>query len=112
MKKIDSYLLEHKVKGEAKEIDGAYLFIQPDNRSYLRVIASEGGGWDHVSVSLGDRCPTWQEMDDVFRLFFRLDETAIQLHVPRSEHINNFDFCLHLWRNQDTEIAKPPTEFV
>jgi hypothetical protein len=28
----------------------------------LRVIASDGEGWDHVSVSLPDRCPTWEEM--------------------------------------------------
>ena len=26
------------------------------------VIASDGAGWEHVSVSRRDRCPTWDEM--------------------------------------------------
>ena len=28
----------------------------------MAIIASWGGGWEHVSVSLRNRCPTWEEM--------------------------------------------------
>jgi hypothetical protein len=31
-------------------------------KHWLRVIASDGEGWEHVSVSLANRCPTWDEM--------------------------------------------------
>ena len=73
----------------------------------LRVIASTGAGWDHVSVSLPDRCPTWAEMDKVKRLFWRDAETVMQLHVPRTEHVNCHPNCLHLWRPQtDEEIVR------
>jgi hypothetical protein len=78
----------------------------------LRVIASNGGGWEHVSVSLPNRCPTWTEMEQIKRLFFADHETAMQLHVPVSEHINAHNYCLHLWRPLETEIPRPPANMV
>ncbi len=33
------------------------------------VIASDGAGWEHVSVSLKGRCPTWNEMCWIKELF-------------------------------------------
>ena len=78
----------------------------------LLVVASNGDGWDHVSVSCGRRLPTYQDMQDVFRLFFRDDETAMQLHVPPNEHINCHPNCLHLWRPQLQAIPKPGTYMI
>jgi len=76
---------------------GSFIYGQ------LRIIASDGGGWDHVSVSLADRCPTWAEMCEVKDLFFRDDEVVIQLHPAKANHINMHPFCLHLWRPQSQE---------
>lgn len=75
---------------------------------WLRIIASWGMGWDHVSVSRGDRVPTWSEIDALKRVFFKDDETAMQLHVPPREHINYHSHCLHLWRPHALEIPRPP----
>jgi hypothetical protein len=69
----------------------------------MKVIISNGGGWDHVSVSLENRCPTWKEMCAVKDLFFKDDEVAMQLHVAKADHINHHPFCLHLWRPQTPE---------
>lgn len=74
----------------------------------LRVIASTGDRWEHVSVSLSNRCPNWEEMDYIARLFFAEDETAMQLHVPSAEHINKHPYCLHLWRPIEEAIPRPP----
>ena len=74
----------------------------------LRVIACNGEGWDHVSVSREDRIPTWDEMEKIKRMFFREDETAMQLHVPPSRHINCHPHVLHLWRPHDVAIPLPP----
>lgn len=82
-------------------------------RRGMRVIASTGMGWDHVSVSLPMRCPTWEEMERVKRLFFLPDEAAMQLHVATGEHISNHRFCLHIWRpNDGREIPLPPSIMV
>ena len=78
----------------------------------MRVIASWGGEWDHVSVSLPNRTPTWQEMEYVKRLYFKPEEWAIEYHAAVSDHINNHPFCLHIWRPQDGSIPTPPSEYV
>lgn len=70
------------------------------------------GGWEHVSVSLPKRTPTWAEMCFVKDLFFEEGETVIQLHPPKSQHINIHEFCLHLWRNANGEQQLPPFECV
>ncbi len=75
----------------------------------LKVLASNGMGWDHVSVSTKRRCPTWADMEFVKRLFFLPGETAMQLHVPPDDHVNCHPFVLHLWRPNDwREIPRPP----
>ena len=78
----------------------------------LRVIVSDGRGWDHVSVSLPNRVPTWGEMCRVKRLFFKAEETVVQLHPPESKYIDLCQHCLHLWRPQDSEIRLPPPHMV
>lgn len=84
----------------------------PGRSGALRIIASAGAGWDHVSVSLPLRCPTWQEMEHVKRLFFEDHETAMQLHVPPTDHVNAHPNCLHLWRPHGVEIPRPPSYMV
>lgn len=85
----------------------------------LNVVASDGRDWsecgfpqpvwEHVSVSLRVRCPTWEEMDFVKRLFWRDNETVMQLHVPRSQHLNYHETCLHLWKPVGIDILLPPS---
>jgi hypothetical protein len=93
-------------------IHGGFLLPSPVDKGALRVIASADGGWDHVSVSRKNRCPNWQEMSFVASLFFKPDETAFQLHVPASDHVNNHPYCLHWWRPQEIEIPRPPAIMV
>lgn len=88
--------------------DGMYgAFRVPHNGRTFMVIASDGEGWDHVSVSLSDRCPTWDEMAYFKGLFFKDDETVIQYHPAANDYVNNHRFCLHLWRPQDVALPTP-----
>jgi len=93
---------------EGDETCGAFMIRSPIDGGDLKVIASSGEGWDHVSVSRANRCPNWTEMEHVKRLFFKDEETAMQLHVPPAEHLSLHPYCLHLWRPLDCEIPKPP----
>lgn len=94
--------------------DRAGLFIIPSriDRQPLRVVASNDEGWDHVSVSRATRCPNWIEMEQIAALFFKDDETAMQLHVPAADHVNNHPYCLHWWRPHDAAIPRPPSILV
>lgn len=78
------------------------------------VIASNGGGWDHVSVHLKNknRVPTWEEMCRLKDIFFEEDETVVQFHPPKSQYVNIHEYVLHLWRPQDGSIKTPPKIFV
>lgn len=73
----------------------------------LTIIVSDGGGWDHVSVSHFARCPLWEEMCVVKDLFFKDDEVVMQLHPAKANYVNNHPKCLHLWRPQ-TEVERRP----
>lgn len=76
------------------------------------VIASSDLGWEHVSVSRRDRCPTWDEMCQVKSLFWDDDDCVMQLHPPKIEWINNHSKCLHLWRPTGAAIPTPPSFMV
>ena len=91
---------------------GKYRMASPIDMKPLLIIASFGGGWDHVSVSRRDRIPNWIEMSFVKRAFFEPDEVAMQLHPAESEYINNHPRCLHLWRPQNDSIPTPPGDMV
>lgn len=68
---------------------GAFAVPYPViTNTLLRVIANSYDDWDHVSVSLKKRCPTWEEMDFIKRLFFHPHETAMQIHPSVSKHVN------------------------
>lgn len=83
------------------------LFLIPRDGLALKVVASDGLGWDHVSVSRPDRTPTWDEMCEVKDLFFAPDECVVQYHPPRAVYRNFHPHCLHLWRPQDTVPPMP-----
>lgn len=91
---------------------GVFVIPSPIDKAPLRVIATVGDGWDHVSVSRSNRCPNWPEMDFIKRLFFRNREVAMQLHVAVSDHISVHPYCLHLWRPLDGGIPLPPKSMV
>jgi len=103
--------LEHRCV-ERGDDGGAWAVPSRIDGKPLRIIASWGMGWDHVSVSRQNRCPNWDEMEQVAALFFEPTETAMQLHVPAADHISFHPFCLHWWRPQGRAIPRPPNALV
>lgn len=78
----------------------------------LTVMISDGGGWDHVSISLKDRCPTWDEMNLIKDIFFEDHETVVQFHPKKEQYVNDHPYTLHLWKKQGVEHELPPIIFV
>lgn len=81
----------------------------------LRIISSgdlDPSGWEHVSVSLQFRCPTWEEMCWVKSLFWRKDETVVQFHPKISRYKNEHPYCLHMWSRRGHEYELPPDDAV
>jgi hypothetical protein len=84
------------------------FFRIPVFHTDLAVICGCGEGWDHVSISHPERCPTWDEMCFIKNLFFMPEETVIQFHPPQSQYINKCKTVLHLWRPWNDQIELPP----
>ena len=72
------------------------------SHGFLHVLASDGLEWEHVSVSMPDRCPSWNQMCFIKDMFWDEDDTVIQIHPPKKEYVNHHKYCLHLWRKCDT----------
>jgi hypothetical protein len=86
----------------------------------LRVLVSagieeDGRRWLHVSVSRPNRCPSWEDMDAVKRIFVGDHRVAYQVHPPRAEHYNalpagggpRWGTVLHLWAPLEGEPPLP-----
>lgn len=111
------------MRWDSKPGDPFGLFIMKRHGEKIKMVASSGfepeevdgsdeetlkvGQWEHVSVSLEHRCPTWEEMCIVKNLFWDEEETVIQIHPPRSQYVNYHPFCLHLWRYRGIMPAPP-----
>ena len=71
--------------------EGAFKIPSPvHKRLELMVICSSGGGWDHVSVSLGHRCPNWEEISHIKELFFEDNETVVQFFPKKENKVKNY----------------------
>jgi hypothetical protein len=88
--------------------NGAFAVVRARPRDSLFIIASDGGGWEHVSVSKKYDCPTWADMCEVKALFWDPEDLILQYHPPRSQYVNLHPHCLHLWRPIGVEIPLPP----
>lgn len=108
MRNPNPQIEQYRIEGPKNEPIGRFIVpvkLQFSKFKY-QVIAGNGGGWDHVSVSNPLHCPHWNVMALIKKMWFRDDETVMELHVPVSVHINQHPNCLHLWRPQtDEEIA-------
>jgi hypothetical protein len=101
--------------GELDNCRGTDAAVQDIFRGLFRgecsfCVARTGVGRDRVSPNLRRSYPNWyRELEHVKRLFFRGGETAMQLHVPPSEHARLAAATLHLWAPIDgREILGPP----
>lgn len=98
--------IHHPLHGWGDHEFGCFLY------DHLRLIAANGDGWDHVSVSLATRCPTWEEMETIKRLLFHPHEVVIQYHVAVKDHINVHPYVLHMWRPHNVVIPLPPKDLI
>lgn len=94
--------------------NGWFIIPSPTgDRRVLHALASDGLGWEHVSVhaEIGRGktilIPYWSEMQFLKELFWDEEDEVMQIHPRRSQYVNYAD-CLHLWRPTNAVIPTPP----
>ncbi len=93
--------------------NGYFVFRVVGKDLIFIVIASDGAGWEHVSVHLQSDhnklyTPKWEDMCLVKAMFWDAEDVVMQLHPKQSEYVNNHPNTLHLWRPVGVEIPTPP----
>lgn len=109
MKVPEQYRVTQGPLGSDRSYGNNGAFQLPEG---LVVIASDQGGWEHVSVSNPKRLPAWTEMCYVKRLFWDEEDAVMQVHPPASTYVNVHPNCLHLWKPVGQEIPLPPSFMV
>lgn len=88
------------------------LYFDRENKKTLTFIFSWGGGWEHLSVSMPHKTPSWDQMCMMKNIFFNEEECCVEYHPRKSDYVNNHAHCLHIWRPIGQEIIIPPKIFV
>lgn len=98
--------------------NGAFHIDSPEPGWQLAFIASDGLGWEHVSVHAyrdggrKERTPTWREMSYVKSLCWDDDDIVVQFHPRRADYVNEHPHVLHLWRPTGRDLPTPPPNLV
>ena len=101
---------EGRFRSEYSDGFNGLFLIQIDSET-LNVIASDGEGWKHVSVSRkydAHKVPSYSMMCKVKDLFFEPEDWCMEFHPAKSEYVNNHPGCLHLWK-PDAPFPTPPS---
>lgn len=104
-----------RIWGDIGDSENGVFIVNYKFGRQLRIVASNGLGWEHVSVSCKRKsknlCPTWEEMCFVKSLFWDDEDCVVQFHPPKSEYVDNVE-ALHMWRPIGIELPCPPSILV
>lgn len=113
MKQLDEIKKNGYVRIKKEGQDGfGGSFYDKKTRTELNFIMSWGAGFEHCSVSIPTRCPSWEQMCSIKDAFWNEDEVCMQLHPAKKDYVNNHPYCLHIWKSIDKEIPTPPSIMV
>lgn len=107
-------LRTHPIMGSDDSYGNNGMFIVPHFGLTLNCMASDGQGWEHVSVTINEsnKPPMWEVMDYVKDLFWDAEDCVLQYHPPKSVYVNIHPHCLHLWKPIGIDIPIPELQLV
>lgn len=68
--------------------------------------------WEHLSVSMPNKTPSWDQMCEMKNIFWEENEVCVQYHPRKKDYVNVHHHCLHIWRPIKEQLPTPPTIFV
>jgi hypothetical protein len=77
---------------------------------FLNFVFSVQGGYEHLSVSMPNKTPSWDQMCVMKDIFFEDEEETIEYHPPKSDYVNIHPHCLHMWRQRLEDTLEPYIE--
>lgn len=90
---------------------GGYYYDKFNNKR-LNFIFSYQMGWEHLSVSMPNRTPTWEQMCMMKDIFWNKNEACVEYHPPEEDYVNMHKHCLHIWKPTNEVLPLPPSILV
>ena len=114
MKKLEEIKAIPKLKIIEENEDEGIMGIYFDMKSYreLSFVFTWNNGWEHLSVSMPNRTPTWDQMCTMKDIFWNEDEVCVEYHPRKSDYVNLHEHCLHIWKPIEKELITPNKELV
>lgn len=78
------------------------------NNKWLHFIFSYQMGWEHLSISMPNKTPSWEQMCMMKDIFWNKDEACVEYHPKEEDYVNMHKHCLHIWKPTDVELPTPP----
>lgn len=90
---------------------GGYYYDRFNNKK-LNFIFSYQMGWEHLSVSMPSKTPSWEQMCMMKNIFWNEDEACVEYHPKKEDYVNNHKHCLHIWKPTNEVLPLPPSILV
>lgn len=108
IKKTPNLFIEAETKNDG--MGGKYY--DKYTGKWLNFIFSYQMGWEHLSVSMPSRTPTWEQMCIMKDIFWNKNEACVEYHPREEDYVNNHKHCLHIWRPTHEPLPTPPSILV
>ena len=108
IKKTPNLIIEAETENDG--MGGKYY--DKYNNKWLNFIFSYQLGWEHLSVSMPSKTPSWEQMCIMKDIFWNKDETCIEYHPREEDYVNNHEHCLHIWKPTEEILPIPPSLLV
>ena len=108
IKKTPNLFIEAETKNDG--MGGKYY--DKYTGKWLNFIFSYQMGWEHLSVSMPSRTPTWEQMCIMKDRFWNKNEACVEYHPREEDYVNNHKHCLHIWRPTHETLPTPPSILV
>lgn len=108
IKKTPNLFIEAETKNDG--MGGKYY--DKYTGKWLNFIFSYQMGWEHLSVSMPSRTPTWEQMCIMKDIFWNKNEACVEYHPREEDYVNNHKHCLHIWRPTHEPLPIPPSILV
>jgi hypothetical protein len=85
---------------DTMSLDGARFVVRGPRTVSIIVsgaVELDGKRWLHASIAAPNRLPDYEELVAMKETVFGSEAYAVQVFPPRSKHVNQHPFCLHLF---------------
>lgn len=100
------------IEAEAENDGMGGRYYDKHSGKWLNFIFSYQMGWEHLSVSMPNKTPSWEQMCMMKDIFWNKDEACVEYHPKEEDYVNNHNHCLHIWKPTEVELPLPPSILV